>query len=304
MSGDRAAGVLLGLACGDALGRPVEFKSAGEIEALHGRLTEMVGYGTWSQPAGTITDDTEQALCIARSLAEQNGFVPADIARRFVEWYDSGPFDIGVMTRQSLQRLKEGAGWDEAGRSVWEASQEGSNAGNGSVMRCPPLAVAYSSDREFLSSVSRESSLITHADPRCTYGCAVLNLTISGYLTGESQPLDTALDQVRSDAPSELVSAIEPLVTGGSIGSLSTSGYVVDTLQTALHDGINADSVEDAVCTAVNRGGDTDTIGAVTGAVAGARYGASDIPDRWLDDIDEEAELRQLANDLRAVSDE
>jgi ADP-ribosyl-[dinitrogen reductase] hydrolase len=81
---DRARGVLCGIACGDALGRPVEFMPASEIRAEHGRLDEMIGHGTWNQPAGTITGDTEQALCIARSLAEQREFDPADIAERFV----------------------------------------------------------------------------------------------------------------------------------------------------------------------------------------------------------------------------
>ena len=71
MNRDRARGILLGVACGDALGRPVEFNSASEISAEHGRLDEMAGHRTWNQPAGTITDDTEQALCIARSLVEQ-----------------------------------------------------------------------------------------------------------------------------------------------------------------------------------------------------------------------------------------
>jgi len=76
MDSDRARGVLLGLACGDALGRPVEFNSASAISAEHSRLTEMVGHGTWNQPAGTITDDTAQALCIDRSLVEQQPIAP------------------------------------------------------------------------------------------------------------------------------------------------------------------------------------------------------------------------------------
>nr|WP_020222524.1 ADP-ribosylglycohydrolase family protein [Halarchaeum acidiphilum] len=116
-----ARGLLLGLACGDALGRPVEFESAASISSEYGTLTEMVGHGTWNQPTGTITDDTEQALCIARSLAERGGFDPADVADRFVAWYDSGPFDIGRMTMRSLSRLEHGDAWDEAGQQVWEA---------------------------------------------------------------------------------------------------------------------------------------------------------------------------------------
>ncbi|WP_135807214.1 ADP-ribosylglycohydrolase family protein [Halorussus marinus] len=298
MDSDYARGVLLGLACGDALGRPVEFSSAAAIETEHGRLDEMVGDGTWNQPAGTITDDTEQALCIARSLVEHQVFDPADIAERFVAWYDSGPFDIGRMTMRSLSRLKHGDEWDEAGQHVWEQSREGQNAGNGSVMRCPPLAIPYATDWDRLAEVSRQSSQITHADSRCTYGCAVLNLTIAGILDDTETPLGDALDYVGSDAPDELIAALESLARGESPGALETSGYVIDSLQTALHDGLFAESAEEAIVTAVNRGGDTDTIGAVAGAVAGARFGASTLPDRWLAALDAAEELESLANQL------
>jgi ADP-ribosyl-[dinitrogen reductase] hydrolase len=276
----------------------VEFKSASEISAEHGRLDEMIGHGTWNQPAGTITDDTEQALCIARSLVEQQAFDPADVADRFVAWYDTGPFDIGGMTRRALNRLKRGDEWGEAGQQVWEQSPEGQNAGNGSVMRCAPLAISYATDWERLAEVSRQSSQITHADPRCTYGCAVLNLTIAGMLDDAATPLGDALDYVGSDAPDELVAALEPLARGESPGTLETSGYVVHSLQTALHDGLFAESAEEAIVTAVNRGGDTDTIGAVAGAVAGARFGASTLPDRWLAALDAAEELESLAKRL------
>ena len=301
MNLDRTRGVLLGLACGDALGRPVEFSSASEISAAHGQLDEMVGHGTWNQPAGTITDDTEQALCIARSLVDHQAFDPADVAERFVAWYDSGPFDIGRMTMRSLSRLKHGDEWDEAGEHVWEQSREGQNAGNGSVMRCPPLAIPYATDWDRLVEVSRQSSQITHADPRCTDGCAILNLTVAGILEDADTPLQDALDYVGADAPDELVTALRPLVRGDSPGTLETSGYVVHSLQTALHDGLFADSAEEAIVTAVNRGGDTDTIGAIAGAVAGARFGASQLPDRWLAAMDETEELELLAEQLASV---
>jgi ADP-ribosyl-[dinitrogen reductase] hydrolase len=302
MDVDNARGVLLGLACGDALGRPVEFATASEITTEYGRLDEMVGHGTWNQPAGMITDDTEQALCIARSLVEQQGFDPADVAERFVAWYESDPFDIGRMTMRSLSRLKHGDAWDEAGQHVWEQSREGQNAGNGSVMRCPPLAIPYATDREQLVEVSRQSSRITHADPRCTYGCGILNLTVAGLLDDTEAPLRDALDYVDASAPDELVAALRPLAQGDTPGSLETSGYVVHSLQTALHDGLYCDSVEEAIVTAVNRGGDTDTIGAIAGAIAGARFGASQLPNRWLAAIDEADELEALAGQLKTVS--
>ncbi|UWG49294.1 ADP-ribosylglycohydrolase (plasmid) [Halalkaliarchaeum sp. AArc-CO] len=301
MDTERAMGVILGLACGDALGRPVEFRSADQITAEYGELTEMVGHGTWNQPAGTITDDTAQALCIARSLAEQGTFDPDDIADRFVQWYESDPFDIGTMTRRALQQIAQGDDWETAGQAVWEASPEGSNAGNGSVMRCPPLAIAYAEDRPRLAEVSRQSSQITHADPRCTDGCVIVTDTIARIAAGEERPLASVLADRREDLSRELVAALEP-VAAGETPTLSTSGYVVDTVQTALHDALQASAFEDAIVTAVNRGGDTDTIGAVVGAVAGARFGAEGVPDRWVTEIDEVAELRQLGSTLAAES--
>ncbi len=302
MNPDLARGVLLGLASGDALGRPVEFDSADAIATKHGRLDKMIGHGTWNQPAGTITDDTEQALCIARSLVETGTFDPANIASRFVAWYDSNPFDIGRMTIQSMSRLKHGEEWDEAGQHVWENSREGQNAGNGSVMRCPPLAIPYATDRDRLTEVSRQSSRITHADPRCTEGCAILNLTIAGLLANSETPLQDALDEV-DNAPEELTTALEPIARGES-PNLQTSGYVVHSLQTALHDGLRADTATEAIVTAVNRGGDTDTIGAIAGAVAGARFGASELPDRWLSTIDKTEELKTLAEQLAEMGSE
>jgi ADP-ribosyl-[dinitrogen reductase] hydrolase len=301
---DRAAGALLGLACGDALGRPVEFDSAAQIEREHGRVTEMLANGTHGQPAGTITDDTEMALCIARSLVEHDGFEPADVADRFVDWYDSGPFDIGLMTADALREIRSGTSWEDAGRVVWESRPEGQNAGNGSVMRCVPYAIAYADDHDRLADVSRQSSAITHADPRCTTGCAVLNLTIAGLLTDAADPLGNALAAVEDEAPAELLDALEPVPDEIDPATLRSSGYVVHTLQTALFHGLTADSAEDAIVTAVSMGEDTDTVGAVTGAVAGARFGADALPERWLAELDVRDELAALGSRLARLSDD
>jgi ADP-ribosyl-[dinitrogen reductase] hydrolase len=298
---DRAEGVLLGLACGDALGRPVEFRSPGAIEAEYGDLTEMVGNGTHGKPAGTITDDTEQALCIARSLVERGEFAPEDIAERFVAWYNGGPFDIGIMTADALGRIDRGVSWNDAGQDVWEAKPEGSNAGNGSVMRCAPLALAFAGDWDTLQRVSRDLSRITHADPRCTHGCAALNLTIAALLDSDEQPLASALDALHPDAPDNLLGVLELLPDDIDSTELQNSGFVLHTLQAALYHALTADSAESAIVNAVNEGGDTDTIGAVAGAVAGARFGASAIPERWLDALAVSNELRTLAQELSTL---
>ena len=298
---ERAKGVLLGLACGDALGRPVEFRSPEQIRAEYGELTEMVGYGTHRKPAGTITDDTEMALCIARSLAERGEFDPEDIAERFVVWYNGGPFDIGLMTADALKKIDAGTSWETAGREVWEERPEGMNAGNGSVMRCAPHAIAFADDPKRLQQVSRESSAITHADPRCTHGCAALNLTIAALLDGDERPLTTALDTLSTDAPESLREVLEPIPEDIDPAELSNSGFVVHTLQTALYHALSADSAEAAIVNAVSGGGDTDTIGAVAGAVAGARFGVDALPEHWTSTIDESDEIRRLARQLSTL---
>ena len=298
MDTDRATGVLLGLACGDALGRPVEFQSARAIEREYGTLREMLGYGTHGQPAGSVTDDTDLALCLARSLDACGGFDPDDVGDRFVDWLESGPFDVGLMTAEAIREIRDGTPPEVAGQRVWERRPEGSNAGNGSVMRCAPHAVAYADRLDRLLDVSVRSSAITHADPRCTASCALLNLALAGLARDEDSPLAAALDRV--DAHDELSDALVELPDRPEM--LRSSGYVVHTLQTALYHGLTADTAEDGIVAAVNMGEDTDTVGAVTGAVVGARFGVSGLPDRWLETVERADELRELAERL-AVGD-
>ena len=303
--------VLLGLACGDALGRPVEFQSADEIAATHGRVTELLADGTHGQPAGTVTDDTELALCLARSLLDRGGFDGRDVADRFLAWYEDDPFDVGLLTADALRAYRRGAGWRDAGREVWRDRPEGQNAGTGRVMRCAPHAIAFADDPEALVRISRRSSAITHADPRCTWGCAVLNCTIAGLARGDPSPLEAALAFVeragtaaaaRDDLPVELLEALRPVPDRIDPEQLRPTGYVVDTLQIALQTALTADSAEEAIVTAVSRGGDTDTIGAVTGALAGARFGSDGLPDRWLSELQYREDLDLLGRALATMS--
>lgn len=299
---EKAEGVLLGLACGDALGRPVEFQSPQQIAETHGTVTEMLGYGTHGQPAGTVTDDTDLALCIARSLIETESFDGQDIADKFYEWYETDPFDIGLMTVDALLEYNRGTSWRDAGQTVWQRRSEGKNAGNGSIMRCAPHAIAFADDEATLVRVSKESSAITHFDPRCTYGCAILNCTIAGYLRGDDNPFEEVRCRIEDDAPDELVETLRLVPDYAESEQLHNTGYVVHTLQTALYDALTADTAEEAIVSAVNRGGDTDTIGAVTGALTGARFGSSDLPDRWLNQLEHRDDLTLLAKALATTN--
>jgi len=266
----------------------------------------MLANGTHGQPAGTITDDTEMALCVARSLIGSGHFDPVDVVDRFVEWYQSGPFDIGILTSTVLRRLRDGDAWDEAGIDEWKHLPEGSNAGNGSVMRCAPYGIAFAGESDALVTASRVSSAITHADPRCQWGYVILNATLAGLLEGKEQPLGSALE-LAANAPAELRSAceaVQAIVEGSGSAAdleLANSSYVVTTLQAGLYHGLTAESAEDAIVDAVMLGGDTDTIAAVAGAVAGARFGASELPNRWFRAIDETAELTKLGQQLDTI---
>ena len=164
----------------------------------------MLDNGTHGKPAGTVTDDTDLALCIARSLLEEGAFDGADTADRFQSWYEADPFDVGLMTANAIQAYAAGTSWRDAGREVWQHRPEGPNAGNGSVMRCVPRATAFAVDPASLVRASLQPSAITHHDPRC----AVLNYTVAGFLRGEADPLTAALEGVGSDAPDELFRAL------------------------------------------------------------------------------------------------
>ena len=157
-------------------------------------------------------------------------------------------------------------------------------------MRSAPYAVAFADDPDALERASRLSSRTTHYDPRCAYGCVVLNATIAGFLRDADAPLEAALARVEDEAPAELVEALRVVPDRVDDAQL--------TLQTALHDALTAESAEEAVVTAVNRGGDTDTVGAVAGAVAGARFGADALPARWLRTVDYRQDLELLARAL------
>jgi ADP-ribosyl-[dinitrogen reductase] hydrolase len=122
----------------------------------------------------------------------------------------------------------------------------------------------------------------------------VLNLTLAGLLAQRPTPPRDALNHIEADAPEELLTALRSVLDGINPDTLSASGYVVDTLQTSLYHGLTADTAEDAIISAVIMVDDTDTVGAVTGAIAGARFGADALPDRWIGEMECADEIARL----------
>lgn len=301
--------LLLGVAVGDALGVPVEFKSRHTLCASP--VKDMIGYGTHHQPPGTWSDDSSLTFCLAENLCAKQDI--HDLARRFILWYDDAywtahgeVFDVGNATAKAIQRLKQGVEPTQAG-----GREEWSN-GNGSLMRILPLAY-------FLLDVAphlhfnrvRDISSVTHAHPRAVLSCYIYVIIAMQLLKGEG-PVDAfakmqetvnrflSTNNVLSESDKSLFQRLLELDASiwlqFSIDDIKSSGYVIDTLEASLWCLMTTNNFEDAVLKAVNLGEDTDTTGAVTGGLAGILYGKDQIPDDWLNKLARKDDISTLAS--------
>ena len=269
---DRIQGCAVGAAVGDALGMPLEFgprQPAAHLvrEMRPGRI-----------PAGTFTDDTEMALALAESLLAHRPLDPADLAGRFVAWLRAGPDDVGIHTRNVLSRIAAGEPWSQAVEAVQRRKPD--SAGNGSVMRCWPVALTCWDDLEGLLNASRLQSRVTHPHPECEAGSALVNAVIYHLLHGTS-PGDAVARALELAGPPPGLRAVIEAAPARGREELANSGWVRHTLESAVWGLLTTSSLEEAVVQVVNLGGDADTAGAVVGALAGAAYGLQAIPDRW-----------------------
>jgi ADP-ribosyl-[dinitrogen reductase] hydrolase len=263
---DRAHGLLVGMAIGDALGAPVEFDLPEHIRGRREELMAMPGGGAFDWAPGEFTDDTQMALVLARHLrAHQGRIAPQVLAEQFADWA-SDAADVGNQTRRVLNAVRAGAPWEEA-----VAVLAPDAAGNGSLMRVAPVALAAPTAAR-ASALALEQSLVTHPNDSCQQACALVAALLWELLEGELPPLDELASRA----------ALEPVrqaVEGAaSFESPPMSGWVLHTLTGALWATQTADRFEDAVWRAVALGHDADTVGAVAGAIAGARWGLSGIP--------------------------
>lgn len=297
----RYLGCLIGLACGDALGGPVEFDTRAQLDArFPDGLREFIGGGWLSLFPGEITDDTQMTLDVARSLVAFPEGNMDDLAERFLAWRNSEPKDIGNTTRDALDRLARGVPWDEAGEEAHINRGPRDSAGNGAIMRCAPVAMRFRREPERLRGISIDVSRITHANPLCTWASVAVDQAIGALLEGAS--IDEAITRSAQDVDhSDVRGAIAHSRTA-SREQIKSGGYVLETLSAAYWSILHADSFEETVVTAVGLGGDTDTTGAVAGALAGAYYGIDAIPVRWETRVQHREELGELARRLLSRS--
>lgn len=260
-------GMLIGLHAGDALGATLEFGPPRKREEW---LTEIVGGGPFNVAAGSGTDDTEMMIAVLSAIHSRTEFRSDECLSNFLTWLDTIPKDVGNTTRSNLLLQKRGLP-----PSIKEDGQ-----GNGSLMRCAPLAVLNLDPSDLLKVVANQCA-ITHPHPNCILADQIFIALLRSILKGEqSKENILKLADKLSLGHAELNSRIGriPKMTWEQV---KTSGYVFDTLCASLWAFYHCDSFEDALIQIVNRGDDSDTVGAVTGALCGAYYGIDQIPSRW-----------------------
>jgi ADP-ribosyl-[dinitrogen reductase] hydrolase len=291
---DRARGVLLGLAAGDALGGPLEFLSAADIRTTHGvAVSEMIGGGWLSLSPGHGTDDTAMTLGLARSSATSLGYVPRLALRAYIDWYSSGPIDVGNAISAALEGVLRGLSPEQATEAFHQLT--GKSAGNGSVMRVAPIALRHLRDTERRQISARADSKLTHLDDHVAQACVWVCDAIAALLSG--------VDIAELLPPAELAGewgVSREVAAAAAEGPLG--GYVGTALGVASAAVRTAETFEEGLVWAVNLGGDTDTNGAVAGALLGARFGASAIPDRWLKQLLVADEAGVLAEQLSSLA--
>ena len=296
----RAAGCLAGVAVGDALGGPLEGYEAERITDPFVQLREMTGGGSKGLAPGDTSDDTAHTRILAESIVACSRVDPSDLAARLADWFRYDGFGIGRHTESVLARIAEGEDWEQAALEVQAAWPE--SAGNGSLMRCAPVALLRYTELELLVEESRLSSRVTHPHSFCQWSCVFINLLLAKLLTGETPARSFesvfAYCSNREDFPLPVLERADRARSQQAGEDLNPSGYVLDSLECSLWAFLHYRNFEHTLVAAVNLGGDADTIGAITGALAGAAYGLHAIPGRWLVHVSGWPQLQDLAGDI------
>lgn len=295
---DWARGVMLGLAVGNLLGLPVEGSSR---ESIGRHFPDGVREISPDERHRPMDDDLAQAVDLGESLLENDDLPNAgwveEFTRRLVKWRRQNGRGIGITTSAVIGLLEKGTPPPDAGQTVYLAN--GRIAPNGGLMRCAPVSLLWHSEPVRLVEDSAVSCMVTHHSPLCQWSCLVINVAIAmlrGGVVPEIAALVRALEA--DDAPIEVIEWANEVREG--IESLRWNhrhiGHTLLCMQFGLWATQTPLGFEEALVEVVGSGGDTDTNGAVAGAVLGARYGARAIPQRWLDCIPQRDRLERLAD--------
>lgn len=311
ISGPRYA-TLTGLATGDALGMP--------FETAHYRDDRLV---TWQgdflaseyhglEP-GQWTDDTVMAKCLAESLVTHGVYAPADAAKRYAAWYDLGVPErrgMGKTTEKALNKLAHGIPWTQTG--------DPDSLGNGAAMRAAPLGLMYRDNIQAAAEMARIDAHITHRHPEAVNGAVAVAVGVAALVQGRVQPYNLIqavsewvpegskmfmkLQQAKAMTQRALPKAGPNIMPATQLLiEVGTAANVLESVPAAFLAVAATKSYREAIETAVRAGGDTDTIAAIAGALAGTHYGFQEVA-RFVDQVEAAAELRALEQNLHRAA--
>ena len=309
---------LLGFAVGDAFGVPVEFLSRKEVRRIN--LQDMVGRETpksfksrWGDLilSGCYSDDTAMLISSMDSIIKQNGEINYySIMNNFLEWVLNGkysslpfPFGMGGIIMKSLDRYARGAEPLECG------GKEFMDNGNGSLMRILPFSlycIMNDCSEEETARIISEASSLTHANDISKMSCFFYTEFLRNIINTKNPSMsfyNTISIDYSKYFSKEAIEAHKQLLDSYfdeiPCEKIKESGYVVDSLESAIYSILTTKNYEDAVKTAVNMGYDTDTVAGITGSIAGILYGFEDIPDRWISKLRKKDYLERIASDFK-----
>jgi ADP-ribosyl-[dinitrogen reductase] hydrolase len=297
---DRVMGSCLGLALGDALGAPFEGLRAGDIP----HPLPAFERSRLRRPSGSTTDDTAMARNLMRSLAARDTFDAADLMARHVEWFRTGPKDLGSLTRRVLRRVEMGEDPVAVAEDIWMRQGPEVSAGNGSVMYCAPLGLAYANRPDELFELAPALSALTHFDGRCRTAVLAVTLAVAALARGE-QAEDAARAAIEAVADREGGEELEYLVEaagGARPVDGPDQGFCLFTTGLAFQALVRGGDAESELRRVVSLGGDTDTNAAVAGALLGARDGAGGLQVGWLDRLRDRDAIRDEASALESLA--
>lgn len=281
----RAQGALLGQLVGDSLGSLVEFKNPDEIRrAYPNGVQNLRPGGTWKLLAGQPTDDSEMALALSRTLCAVGKFDAGIVGEAYEGWGASKPFDIGMTTRAGIAAL--------AGRGQPNAESQS----NGALMRVSPIGIFAAGRPDLAAGLARQDAALTHPNPICIAASAAYASAIAAGVGGADNRTMWSIAHAHAgeDASGRTVrDCLERAIEARPDDFLSNQGWVLTALQNAFHWLWSGRPFEEALIETVGQGGDTDTNGAICGALLGAAQGRDAIPLRW----------RRLVLSCRAVED-
>lgn len=268
MQYNEAVGMMIGAAVGDAMGIALEFTEPNTGTPV----TEMIGGGVHNASIGETSDDTAMMVCIADAYIAYKRFAPAAIMQNFKQWRNRGAFgtrdycfDIGNTVSDALSY--------STNKRPYGASSHFMTSANGSIMRMAPHVLANHNNKTMAIADSVAGSILTHGSSDCVaYAAQLAAELFDGAVKFDQRLYDKGIDK--------------------------DNGSVMGCYAQAWNSVCSTTNFEDAVIHAVNKGGDADTVGAVTGMIAGRLYGYSNIPKRWLDKLHKHDELLVMADKL------